>query len=322
MSDLQKIWNRQKKFDKFFVDTVAKDLKIYDEDCTVEARELRTKELAYHMIRELTELIEETNSKPHVLSKKEVNKQNIIEEYIDIFKYFINIGLTWGIEADDVIKEFERKSTVVEQKFNQELMLRKLTSDDKIAAIDIDGVLAAYPQSVFDWALTNNLISRSYETVDEFLFDRHSFAEWHAIKHKYRSMGGKQFAKLLPGAKELLDTLRGLGFKIVLLTARPYQKYIRIFADTIAWLKMNELHFDAIIFNRDKEDVVLSRFPNNVHIFVDDDAANVLKVAKAGVNLCYVVGSTVGSYQFHDNVLYAHDNFGVIASINDLKGTL
>ena len=103
----------------------------------------------------------------------------------------------------------------------------------------------------------------------------------------------------MPGAKELLDSLKDMGYKIILLSARPYKQYNRIWADTLTWLNSNSLYFDAIIFDRDKEDLVTKLFPN-MKYFIDDDESNIKKVSDAGFK-CIYVGSFEDFYLFESD---------------------
>jgi FMN phosphatase YigB (HAD superfamily) len=270
---------------------------MYERDCSDEEREVETKNMAYHIIRELTELVDETNWKRHVKFRKTINKSNILEEYVDVFKFFINLGLRWGITDDDLVKEFERKSTVVEQKWDQECWLDQLKQDDKIVGVDIDGVLAPYPEHFLKWAIEWDWRVACeagdppngfpvYSSIKEFI-EKRGYGTYVEAKHAYRSTGQKRFLPVIDGAKELLHELHVRGYKIILLSARPYQKYVRIFADTIEWLNSNGLEYDAIMFDRDKEDTIIKRFPN-IKLMIDDDEANIRKICQAGFRYCWI----------------------------------
>lgn len=283
-NDLVKMWERQKAF------ASQVDPHVFSEDATIKDKELHSIITTYHIIRELTELVDETNWKSHIKYKKQINKSNIIEEYIDVLKFYINLGLIWNISAEDVVAEFDRKSSVVEQKWQQENMLASLNDTDKIVAIDIDGVLSEYPFSFVKWLIEHNHIKAGYDTPDSvpaIIESLGGFAQYTELKHQYRMSGAKRNAVVTPGASAFLKLLRNLGYKIVLLSARPYKKYVRIFADTIEWLNKNHLVYDAILFDSDKEDVIIKRFPQ-VKLFIDDDINNIKKVTTAGFNAVWI----------------------------------
>ena len=293
---LRRIWERQAEFAK------KVDPEAYDDN--IQEKEQYTINTAYHIIRELAELVDETNWKTHVKYKKAINKSNIIEEYIDVFKFFINLGLVWGITADDVIKEFDRKSAVVEQKWEQENMLSKLKDTDKIAAVDIDGVLASHPGSFISWLVKHRFMRETATfnmTKEEIINAVGSFEAYTELKHQYRMQGAKLEALVLPGARQLLQYLKQMNYKIVLLSARPYRQYVRIFADTLAWLNIHDLPYDAILFDSDKEDVIIKRFPQ-MKIFIDDEYENVEKVAVAGFKAIWIANGDMKSRTTHPNV--------------------
>jgi len=283
---LHEIWKRQEAF------ATKVDPRAYADDAPIGEKEQYTINTAYHIIRELAELVDETNWKSHVKYKKPINKSNIIEEYIDVFKFFINLGLIWGISADDVVAEFARKSTVVEQKWEQENMLDKLEGSSKIVAVDIDGVLSEYPWSFVKWLIESELFDPSYKsgipnTTEDIISAVGGYANYSAHKHEYRMSGQKLYADVQPWASSFLKELREMGYKVILLSARPYKKYVRIFADTLEWLDKHDLIYDAVLFDGDKEEVIINRFPQ-MTAFIDDEWGNIKKVSDAGFQTFWI----------------------------------
>lgn len=85
---LEHLWESQKDFNQNFVDFDKLDF---------EKRQSLTKDYILHMISETNSLLEEINWKMHHKKSKDVNRRELILEWIDVFKYWLSIGLVWGI---------------------------------------------------------------------------------------------------------------------------------------------------------------------------------------------------------------------------------
>jgi len=140
-----------------------------------------------------------------------------------------------GFTPEEIETAYYRKSAVVEQRHLQE-MVRNLQEESRIAAVDIDGVLADYPRSFVEYV--NHELGTQY-TVDSVVsYDVYTSLGLSVeigmyLKDRYRETGQKRFIPVLPGAREFLQRLRAEGYTIVLITARPYEQYSRIYADTL-----------------------------------------------------------------------------------------
>ena len=292
--DLNDIWKDQKEFNQNFVDYEELDDK---------EKVKHTKEYALLMIDELMELIRETNWKDHRKDKPNMIRSNLREEFIDIFKYWLSIGLIWDISVSELFDEYERKSAVVEQRYKQEKQLDFESS--KIAGIDIDGVLAAYPEHFIDFInkkvgtdlkaedLKDYNIYEALELPEKMLRD---------LKDEFRQSGEKRFIPVLDGAKEFLQDLKDDDYEIVLLSARPYKKYRRIFADTKEWLEKNELVHDAILWDEDKCNRLIREFGHeSIQFFVEDNLDNANSVSKTAK--VYLLNKTYNQGKTTENVI-------------------
>jgi hypothetical protein len=106
--ELQNVWNIQKRFTSNFVDfNSLKDVK---------DRERLTKDYFVALMPELTEVINEINYKQHKQGKK-VNRELLLEELIDTFKYYLNILLMWDITPDEFVRKFKEKSQKVQDMY-------------------------------------------------------------------------------------------------------------------------------------------------------------------------------------------------------------
>lgn len=296
---LQNMWSNQKSFNQNFVDY---------ESLTDKKKVEHTKEYALLMVDEMMELVRETNWKNHRKDKLNLIQSNMKEEWIDVFKYWLSIGLIWGFSPEDMIEEYQRKSAVVEQRYKQE---KQLDFDSaKIVGVDIDGVLAAYPDHFIDFI--NKRAGTNYKTEELTQYNLYQAFDlpedyMRKLKDEFRQTGEKRNIPVIDGAREFLQNLKAQGYHVVLLSARPYKKYRRIFADTQEWLNKNGLVHDAILWDEDKCNRLIREFgEGNVKFFVEDHIKNANDVAKLTkvylLNKKYNQGDTVEGVVRVDNL--------------------
>lgn len=294
MEEIEKIWKDQKQFNRNFVN--------YEELDKQEKVE-QTKEYVLHINSELDELLREMAWKVHRKQDGHIIMSNLKEEWIDIFKYWLSIGLIWGFNPQEFLDEYYRKSSVVEQRFRQE---KELDFDsNKIAGIDIDGVLAPYPECFIEYV--NEKIGTNFKVEDLEQYNLYEAMDIPTdimldLKDKFRQSGKLAEIGVFEGAKEFLEKLKGEGYRIVLLSARPYKKYRRIFADTQEWLKNHLLPYDAILYGEDKCNRLIREFGHeNVEFFVEDHIKNANDIAKT--TKCYLIDRPYNQGNINENVI-------------------
>lgn len=111
MKTLEKIFDRQKEFQKNF----------YDVDNLTEEQKIKlTKEFILCMHRELGEVLNIIPWKAHRQNSKQYNVKELHEEIIDTFKFMLNLCLIWGIDATQFNQLFLDKSEIVERRYRKE----------------------------------------------------------------------------------------------------------------------------------------------------------------------------------------------------------
>lgn len=119
--DFISIWNKQKEFNANFFDFNVKD---------IELQQKLTKEFVLHVEDEAHELLSEINWKMAQYKVNEVNRKKLLEEWIDIFKYWLGIGNVWGFTLEDFFNEFWRKSAIVDEKYKKYINEIKRNQDE------------------------------------------------------------------------------------------------------------------------------------------------------------------------------------------------
>jgi hypothetical protein len=290
---LKEIFKTQKEFLRNFVDL----------ETLSEADKIKfTKEYILSIHRELGEILDTIPWKLHRKNEVSKSEANTTEEIIDCFKFLLNLCILWDVDDTRFVNEFERKSNVVSQRYYQEFV-KVISKEDKVCAIDLDDTLADSDEhftKIYNEKYSTTFKSRQEIKEANITLTYESFKEW------YRESGEKIKIPVKKGAKELCKFLKEKGYKIVIISARPYQKHNRIFSDTLQWLNDNQIQFDALYFEKDKHIKILKEIPH-MSFMIEDD----IDYAKQVSDLNYKV------YLLSDNKL-ENENITVVNNLFDI----
>lgn len=300
------MWAIQLGFNnKFFNKKLGKNTN----ELTMDERIFWTKNHLLSIVKEAMEVLDEIpNWKEHRNEDTEFIPSNLFEEIIDVNKFALGLAQLWGMDSDQFYEEFLRKSQVVDQRWAQEQELNTIDKNQKIVGIDIDGVLGMYHEWFTEYA--KRVFGVPVDTFEE-LKEKLSATEYAKIKDAYRQSGWKANMPVKPGAVELTHKLKEAGYQIIILTARPYKKYTRIYPDTLEFLKKNDIKFDAIIWDEQKHFKIIKQFPS-MEFMIEDTPSIALEVAKAGYPVYVPEGPN------NKGVELDHPNIYRIKSLEDL----
>lgn len=186
----------------------------------------------------------------------------------------------------------------------------KLENTDKICGIDLDGVLVDYPKCWLDFI--NLKTGRNFKNLLEAKASL-SYNEYRFLKHYYRASGYKRNLPAKPNATEFIQKLKEKEYKIFILTARPFDKYENLFADTIHWLQQYKIDFDGILFGKDKHIQILYHFPK-LNFMVEDHRG----IANLVANWNYKVFLLSNEYnigEIHQNVIRVNNLLEILEYI-------
>jgi len=150
--------------------------------------------------------------------------------------------------------------------------------------IDIDDTITNtydtfLPMVAIKYGLDINRLKQekiSYDTLKEKLPDYDGF-----MAECFDAM-----ARIIPvkdNAKNILNKLRKMGHKIIIITARNYSDYDNPYELTYEYLKANEIPFDKLLVNisdKGKECVL-----ENIDLFIDDSYNNCKSVQEQGIEV-------------------------------------
>ena len=203
-----------------------------------------TKDLLFGLYEEVQELTACcTHYRLHDLRRKRLNKFEIVDEIVDVLKYTFSIAMLQGVSRESLAEVFVHKTKLLNRRYEEDrIALQESTS---VLVCDLDGCICD---------LTPLKSRVSAECTDCDWLD--AFERSEKVKDEFYSSGG--FRKLSPyaGAVPVLKTLRAVGYKIVIITARPQWQYKRIHSDTVRWLEKHDVPCDLLLFNKDKAEAI------------------------------------------------------------------
>lgn len=271
---LKDLWEVQLNFNqKFYQDKIGKKI----EDLTIEERVEWSKNQILSITSEAIEVLNELpNWKTHRVVNSEFIPSNLFEEIIDVNKFSMGLAQLWGMSMEQYYEEYLRKSYVVEQRYHQEHDLKLIDKNSKVAGIDIDGVLGDYENWFLQYCkdihdLEFNSINELKKSIDIIKYEE--------IKSLYRQSGYKAIMPVCQGASKFTHDLKDKGYKVLILTARPYKEYYTIYPDTLKFLNDNDIYFDGIIFSEEKHLKIIKEFPN-LSFMIEDNVEIAIQISK------------------------------------------
>jgi len=275
---LEDLWRRQLAFTQLLLSTVDVPLEQLTEDDRIRL----TKEYIEYLHAELVEVLNNVPWKKHRYLGA-ADRDNLLEELVDCQKFLWGLMMIWNINPKELGRAFDRKSDVVDQRFKQEHILPKQVANNKVVIVDIDDVVADWERGFETWVdqLGENFKPEDYaKHIDPGLRER--------LKNRIHSSGGMLELPLMFGSNNAIDMLQKEGYTIVWLTARPVGKHPRLIADTVAWLKKNNLPTEYIYWSDlNKHLFVVQKFPTAAALF-DDHCDTIAHAKEFGIR-AYVV---------------------------------
>ncbi|MBZ4649283.1 hypothetical protein [Thermosipho sp. (in: thermotogales)] len=308
-------WNRQLEFNqKFFKDYLNKSMTSLD----INEKQEWTQKFLLHLVKELSEVLDEINFKMHRVENKEIILSNILEEITDIQKFTLGLYQLWGFTYEDYLKAFDMKTAVVEQRYKQEHELDLLSKNKLICGIDLDGVIFDYPRCFLDWAIKNFSLPLPYYKNLKQLKSSVGLETYEKIKDAYRQSGYKAQLPIKKNVDEFIKFLKLNGYQVIGLTSRPYEKYSRIYSDTLKCLKSHNIELDAIFWSKEKCLKIIKTCPN-IKFFIDDDLNQVNSIAEQGYEVFWLYNpdeyDSINDLYIHNNVKVVYDFDEIISYI-------
>lgn len=233
--------------------------------------ELAVKDTVLGLSEELGKLSKHVGNHKSYAATTEHDKYNVTEDCADIFKYLIVIAQLFGITPDGMFEVFKEKTGVVRDKVKRKSVC--LDRETPVIVVDIDNVIA----DLSKWDA--NVQEHSNVPVNQ-----KTVKMLEALKEEFYHDGGFRDLEPVSGAVEGMKTLKKLGWTLVLISARPYWLYKRIYADTLFWLEKHDVPHDLLVFNKDKAEAIYEDiFPAAPKYMLEDRHKHAVEVAKYGI---------------------------------------
>lgn len=251
-----------------------------------------------------------THYKLHLLKTPVVNKSNVVDSIVDILKYTISIAQLFDISEDDVYDGFLRKTEVIYDKTIGERL--KLDRHSNVVAVDIDNVVA----DLSDW--DKGLKRAKGESINNMGDKIVDMLE--SMKTTFYEDGGLLKLKPIDGAIEGLRKLKKTGWIIVFISARPCWQYKKIRSDTIRWMKMNDVEYDLLLFNKDKAEAIRERvFPAMPVYMIEDKEKHAIEVSEIGVRTLLLSNPYNGSAKENSMITRVYNWSEIVDIIGEPK---
>jgi uncharacterized HAD superfamily protein len=179
--------------------------------------------------------------------------------------------------------------------------------DSEIVICDIDGTLGDWRSSFVSWMESKGITKMNFDTASSMMLDNDlalNYPEYYKLKEDYESSGGYRTIKPYQDTVEVLRKLKKRGAYIIIVTARPQERFGRIWLDTWLWLKTNKIPVDKLSIISGPR-VLLATSLRKV-IMLEDDPGLILRGANSGIKI-FARKHLYNSGIFHPNAVFVDE---------------
>lgn len=109
--DIERLIDEQREFQENFFDP---------DSMTMDERQEWTEQFVLHMTDQSHSLLGELDWKEHTTSGP-VEYDQVVEEMVDILKYWANIAVVLNVQPQEIAEKFEERTTEVEERYEREM---------------------------------------------------------------------------------------------------------------------------------------------------------------------------------------------------------
>ena len=270
---IKKLLKRQKEFSDFFYDSST---------FSDTQREEMTKSFALAIHAEVGDLVSSINFKDHHANRKTPDREKILYESIDVFRYLLAIMNVWGYTPDEVKTAFNDKDVFLHLRHKSETAA---WDGRPVLIVDVDDVIAEFRKCFFEWLRGAHGIDIPDDYPEYYASTplKEKGLNPETVFKDFISDREMRELSVIPGIIDVLDEARKMGYWVHLLTARPDQNLICLY-DTYHWLNENNIPFDGISFSVEKYKwIVQSKFYGHVAACIDDSAKHASEYSMHGL---------------------------------------
>ena len=240
------------------------------------------------LVSEVNEVLDGMQWKRHrKMSGLKPDVTNLGYEFADLTKYILSLWELWGFSAEEVLEFVQQKSDTLDELYRQEF--DPIPSDRLIVITDLDGTLGDWRKTFVFWAYSAHDISPLPDGSESLQLDSDlamRYADYFKLKEEFESSGQYKHVLLYPDAPDFLNWLKHeFDAYIIAHTARPWQRYHRIWGDTWDWIKSNGLPIDQLRIGADARIILASNIGGDDVLMLEDDPGLMLRAACSGVRV-------------------------------------
>ena len=305
MDKLQELWERQIRYNKKIRNMEHPDNKEY-----------WTKQYILGVVSEVDEILQEINWKIHRRGHT-TDRYNLARELADVTKYVWCLWELHGFSSTEMLAFVEEKSLELEALHKQEFEYKPDVSVP-IIITDIDGTIGDWRKAFIEWMVKQGKypgeIPGDPSSGLAMEIDlKMPYPEYAALKEQFEAEGGYKLMKPYPDAVRCLQQANQSGVGIIAYTARPANRYSRIWADTWHWLQEYKIPVDELHIGSEERILracQLQACGNEVRM-LEDNPAIAIRAAVAGIevflrNQPYNVGVSHNRIIRVDKFTYKH----------------
>lgn len=236
---------------------------------------------------ELAELLQQTNWRYSAIHSITEFGPNVAEELADVTKYIFSLWQLMGFTEQDMLNAMNQKGDLLNQLMYQET--RGTLRRRRIVMLDLDGVVADFRRGFMEWISNTRwaeILTIKEEEIGLHMDINHGwdYRSYYQAKIAFEIDGGYRYLPAIRNTKMAINTLKSIGYYIMVYTARPYTTYKRIWGDTWNWLKEHDITIDELHFGYD-ERVIAARnlAEDNFVVALEDDPTLIARYARCDI---------------------------------------
>lgn len=239
------------------------------------------------LVSEIDDVLDSIQWKRHRRLGTFQNWQNLGYDFADLTKYVISLWELHGFDAETALRYVEEKSDVLDELHRQEF--ESIPNDRLIVITDLDGTLGDWRRTFISWALAIHGIEIENDPATSLQIDSDlamHYPNYFRLKEEFESDGSYKQIFEYPEVVEFLSWLREeFDAYIIAHTARPWQRYYRIWADTWNWIVEKELQIDQLRIGSESRVILATQLGGTNVLMLEDDPGLMLRAAHSGITV-------------------------------------
>ena len=240
------------------------------------------------LVSEIGDVLDSVRWKRHRQNSGYVHRANLGYDFADLMKYVLSLWELWGFDHESVLNFVSDKSAVLDELYVQEFAA--IPNDRLIVITDVDGTLCDWRRTFIDWALAMKSVkmekidaSTSLQLDSDLAMQ---YTDYFKLKEDFESGGNYSVIMIYPDVTEFLRWLKQeFDAYIIAHTARPWQRYYRIWGDTWEWICSNRLPIDQLRIGSDSRVLLANELGGTNVLMLEDDPGLMLRAAHSGIRV-------------------------------------